>query len=436
MENKSITEPNYRKRVLISAYSCQPGRGSEPGIGWNWAKQAARFNEVWVLTRADKILTRADQGLTRDKNLEVIEAEMLRHPDSALHFIYVDLPRWVSSWQRSEGGKYFYYYFWQIAAYQRARELHQEIGFDVIHHLTFGNVWLPTFLWKLPVPFIWGPLGGYESVPRSFWKLFAFKWKLFEMVRYLIQIWSRYLDPVTRMAGKKASFILGRTKATSTLLSHNYPDKIMRIQEFGINKIDLEHSIETRKNSFRNNNINVLMVGRLIHWKGFSIGIAAFQKLAATSPEAKLHIIGSGIEEKNLKCLASTLGIADKVIFHGQLPRQEVFIHYKHADIFLHPSLKDGAATVIFEAMETGLPVVCFDYAGPGEVVTESSGIKIPAKNPKQAIEGFAAALIRLANDRTLRQSLGQGARERLGDFTWEKKGDFINELYIKAIGS
>jgi len=416
MENKSITEPNYRKRVLISAYSCQPGRASEPGTGWNWAKQAARFNEVWVLTRADKTLTRADQVLTRDKNREVIEAEMLRHPDGALHFSYVDLP-WAASWQRSGKGVYFYYYLWQIAAYKRAKELHKEIGFDVIHHLTFGNVWLPTFLWKLPVPFIWGPLGGYESPPRSFWKLFAFKWKLFETLRYLIKIWSRYLDPITRLAGKKASYIIGRTSLTSSLMSHDFPNKVITMMETGIDISELENSIGKQEISKKHNDIIILMVGRLIHVKGFSLGIEAFQKMAAINRRAKLHIIGSGPEAKSLQCLASSTGAAEKVIFHGLLPHREVLTHFKRADIFLYPSLKDAGAWVIFEAMIAGLPVVCFDYAGPGEIITESSGIKIPAKNPTQAIKEFAA-------------------RERLGDFTWEKKGDFINELYTKAISS
>ena len=38
-------------KLLISAYACEPGLGSEPGAGWNCVRQAARFHEVWVLTR-------------------------------------------------------------------------------------------------------------------------------------------------------------------------------------------------------------------------------------------------------------------------------------------------------------------------------------------------------------------------------------------------
>lgn len=421
MINKSYQKQSNRKKVLISAYSCQPGRGSEPGIGWNWAKQAARFNEVWVLTRAG------------NNNREVIEAEMQRHPDRALHFSYVDLPRWLSSWHRSEKMIYFYYYLWQIVAYKRGLDLHKEISFDVSHHLTFGNVWLPTFLWRLPVPFIWGPLGGYETIPLPFWKLFSVKWKLFEIIRYIIQFWSRNLDLITRMAGKKSSIIIGRTEETSSLLSKDYPDKVLTISGNGIDKCEIDNVSEKRIYLKNDYDINILMVGRMIHWKGFSIGIQAFQKMTFTNRNAKLHIIGSGPEEENLRHLCFSAGIIENVIFHGQVPRQEVYIYYEQADIFFHPSLKDSACSVIFEAMAVGLPVVCFDLAGPGDVVTESCGIKIPAKNPKQAIEEFAKALIRLAEDKTLRHSLGQGGRERLKDFFWEKQGEFIRKLYLEA---
>ena len=73
-------------RVLLSAYSCQPGKGSEPGIGWNWAMQIARFHEVWVLTRA--------------ANRQAVEAALRANGPANLRFAYYDLPRWARFWKR------------------------------------------------------------------------------------------------------------------------------------------------------------------------------------------------------------------------------------------------------------------------------------------------------------------------------------------------
>ena len=75
-------------KVLISAYACEPHKGSEPGVGWNWARQIAEFAEVWVITRAN--------------NREIIEEEFKRNPVSNLHFIYVDLPKSLRFWKKGE----------------------------------------------------------------------------------------------------------------------------------------------------------------------------------------------------------------------------------------------------------------------------------------------------------------------------------------------
>ena len=76
-----------RPRVLLSAYACEPVKGSEPGVGWNWVRQLSQFAEVWVLTRAN--------------NRNSIEAAIAEHPLPHVHFVYYDLPRWMSFWKRS-----------------------------------------------------------------------------------------------------------------------------------------------------------------------------------------------------------------------------------------------------------------------------------------------------------------------------------------------
>src|SRR5262245_59573007 len=114
-----------RLQVLISAYACEPDKGSEPGVGWNWVLQAARFHELWVLTRAN--------------NRDAIEHACARQPTPQVHWHYLDLPSWVRLWKRGARGLHPYYYVWQLQAYGVARRLHAQVHFDVAHHLTFGN---------------------------------------------------------------------------------------------------------------------------------------------------------------------------------------------------------------------------------------------------------------------------------------------------------
>ncbi|MEO1673666.1 MAG: glycosyltransferase family 1 protein, partial [Cyanobacteria bacterium J06631_2] len=147
-------------KILLSAYSCEPGKGSERGVGWNMAKAIAKHHEVWVFTRPDE-------------SKEAIEAELAHNPDPNLHFVYFTLPFWQDSlrWGQS-GAMQLHYYLWQIQAYFVAKKMHREINFDLAHHVTFVRYSVPSLLSLLPIPFIWGAVGGGESAPGKFWQDF------------------------------------------------------------------------------------------------------------------------------------------------------------------------------------------------------------------------------------------------------------------------
>jgi hypothetical protein len=142
-------------KVLASAYACEPDKGSESGVGWNWVKQIARFHEVWVITRKN--------------NRQPIEQALLQEPMDNVHWLYFDLPHWARFWKKGQRGMYLYYYLWQVGIYKIGKRLHEEVDFDIVHHVTFVNYWTPSFLTLLPVPFIWGPVGGGESSPETFY---------------------------------------------------------------------------------------------------------------------------------------------------------------------------------------------------------------------------------------------------------------------------
>lgn len=138
-----------RLKVLLSAFACEPDRGSEPGVGWNLAwEMAKRHHDVWVLTRTTQ--------------REAIEAKLASDPMPGLHFAYYDVPRWPPHWDyvKRKNLMELHYYLWQVGAHATARRLHRQVGFDVAQHVTFVRYWMPSLLARLPVPFIWGPVGG------------------------------------------------------------------------------------------------------------------------------------------------------------------------------------------------------------------------------------------------------------------------------------
>ena len=85
--------------------------------------------------------------------------------------------------------------------------------------------------------------------------------------------------------------------------------------------------------------------------------------------------------------------------------------------------------------MARGVPVICLDWAGPGEMVDEASGIKVPVAAPEETIRAFAAALVRLQREPGLRASLAKAARARAeAQFGWEAKRQLLEETYLKLI--
>lgn len=408
-----------RLNVLVSAYACEPKKGSEPGVGWNWARQIARFHDVWLITRAN--------------NRSAIEAALAEDPLPDVHFVYFDLPPWMRFWKRGGRGVLPYYYLWQIGAYFIGKKLHRDVGFDLVHHVTFVKYWAPSFLALLPVPFVWGPVGGGESAPRSFWPSFSPQGKIYELMRSLARRLGE-LDPFVRRTARRAAVALATTAETEKRLQALGCRRTLVYSEAGLPAEELRRlaAIPVRQgNPFR-----ILSLGRLLHWKGFEMGLRAFAQFRKSNPASEYWIIGEGPERNRIEKLAWKLGVAEDVVFWGNLPRAVVLEKLAQCDVLLHPSLHDSGGWVCLEAMAAGRPVVCLDLGGPAQQVTDHSGIAIPATAPDQVVRDIAMALCRLAHDPSLCARLGRGARCRVAEhFAWDTKGEQLQHLYSQYAG-
>jgi glycosyltransferase involved in cell wall biosynthesis len=405
-------------KVLLSAYSCEPGKGSERGVGWNVVREIARYHEVWVLTRPDE-------------SKAAIEAELARNPVPNLHFVYFTLPLLGGLWRLgSSGAMQIHYYLWQIQAYFVARQLHQEIGFDVAHHVTFVKYSTPSFLSLLPIPFIWGPVGGGESAPAPFWKDFGWRARLYELARDAVRRLGE-ADPFVHLTARRSAVVRATTEDTAKCLYRMGVSSVQIVSESGLSKVEIERlgQFELSERS----PLRFISIGRLLHWKGFHLGLQAFA--AANLPDAEYWIVGDGAESDRLHQLAEQLQITDRVKFWGQLDREEVLMRLGEAQVLVHPSLHDSGGWVCLEAMAAGRPVLCLNLGGPSVQVTEETGIRVAAQEPEQVVQDLATAMRRLAFDAPLRVRMGKAGRQRVQHhFTWEVSGKQVNQLYTTLL--
>lgn len=407
-----------RLRVLVSAYACEPGKGSEPGVGWNWVRQIARFHDVWVITRAN--------------NRRGIEKVLGEDALPNVRWIYVDLPRWATLWKRGQRGQHLYYYLWQMEAYFTGRRLQSLIDPDIVHHVTFVTYWMPSFLALLRVPFVWGPVGGGESAPKAFWRQLSARGKAYEVARCAARRLGES-DPFVRSTARRARVGFSTTSETAERVRHLGCRCVRVLTQVALPQEEIDALAATalrRSGPFR-----LVSVGRLLHWKGFHLGLEAFARMRRSHPTSEYWILGDGPEGHNLKLLAAKLGVDDNVRFWGSVPRNLVWERLAECDVLVHPSLHDSGGGVCIEAMAAGLPVICLDLGGPAVQVTEETGFRIPAIHPRQAVDEMAEAMARLAGDEGARVAMGERGRVRTRDhFTWEGKGDLITRVYEELV--
>ena len=387
-------------KVLLSAYACEPHKGGEPGIGWHWVIEAARLgHDVWVLTRAN--------------NRAVTEHASREMPN--LRFVYYDPPRWCAAVKRAGPFLQWYYLVWQLGAYRKARELHEREQFDLVQHVTIGVFRHPSFMGRLGIPFIVGPVGGGERAPLSLRIDYGLSGNVLDAVRDLANVVARW-NPWLHEACRAATLILVKTPTTGAAFPSRYHHKVRHLIEIGSPEVaDGPPPVRSSRGP------RFLYVGRFLFWKGMQYGLRAFARLLADVPEARLTMVGDGRDAARWRELADDLGISHAVEWSGWIPHDELGALYRHHDVFVFPSLHDSSGSVVLEAMAYGLPVVCFDLGGPGVLVTKDSGIAVPTagRTPAQLVAALADAMKRPFGQSDQLCALQRGALARARELTW-----------------
>ena len=411
----TLNSTDRRLKVLITAFACEPHRGSEPGVGWNWALQAARDHEVWVITR--KLYRKA---IT--KELPKLSPELTAN----LHFVYYDIPIWL---RRLSLNERIWFTLWEIGLLGKARALHRQVGFDVTHHLNFVTVEMPGLLWTLDVPFVWGPVGGGQVPPKALKAYYGGFWTV-EMVRTLRKQLLA-LNPFVRGASKRAVSVIASNLETRQLIEPMTQALVTSATEIGVS---LPAARPQRQATER---LEIAWAGVLIPRKGPLLALDVAADLKRRGVNYRLRFAGVGPWQELLEQRIRELELHDNVSVEGAVPFGEMSGFYFDSDVFLFTSLQDTTGTVVAEAMSHGLPVVSLDHQGAALMVTDECGIKVKIESPQQVVHDMASALEVLALHPQWRSSLGKAARRRVEEhYTWQTKADLLRETYSGAAHS
>ena len=403
--------PHMKRKILLSAFACDPVNGSEPYVGWNWALMLANDYDVHVLTRSHS------------------RTLIAGHPDASkltFHFVdYFGFEKHNHHWRFIKP----YYVMWQLFVLFKVISLASRHSFEVIHHITYNNIDIPGFLWLAPrARFIWGPVGGGQTPPSSLAKVYAKGWWK-EQLRALLKASARY-NPIIRAAVRRAAIVLFANQETADRLS-GLQFRSAFVSETAISPDSRPEPALVRP---RAGATRILWLGHVFRRKGLTLAIEGFKSAvdrSAGQVRIELTVIGDGEGLAAAKQLAERIGISHQITFLGAVSHSQVDRHMAEADIFLFTSVQDTSGNVLLEAMRNAKPIIALNHQGAKALVTQGGARLVDIGGYSQTAWGIGSAIIDVATDFALRRRMGlAGWREVRERHTWAAKRRQILRIY------
>jgi len=405
-------------KVLISAKACDPYWGSESQVGWSAVRGLAKDHDLWVITgkRNQAHLERAQAGGLVPKNVR---------------FAYAgSFGRFSSNrmWARfQDWGEYLRY---ARAVLPIARDLHRKVRFDLAHHLTIATWRVASPLWRLDIPFAFGPVGGNEQFPLRFLPMLRGAARAFELCRMGSNLVSR-LSPSVRACLRRSSHVLAANPETAALAARmrgsDADVTCLSPGFFGDDKIG-EFAASNAAKDLRAP-LRLFAGGNLEGRKGVALALRALARVKSTGVKFRYRFCGAGPESEAMRQLAASLGLQEDALFGEALSGPAYREELAATHVFLLPSFRESTGLTMMEAMLAGCVPVVADCGGPGGIVTADCGYKIAVTTPEQMVNEIAEAIVTMDRGREILLTKGSAAAERIATCYSESN-------YRKVVGS
>lgn len=400
-------------KIFVSAYACEPNLGSEIGVGWHWVLEMSKHFELWVLTR--------------ENNRKSIESWMAHHPEfSGIHWLYYDLPKWARWWKKGLRGVRTYYNLWQWRSDAIVECTMKEQGIEVFHHLTYGNAMWRVSRYGQQQHFIWGPIGGLETIDEEFAQHYRLKERMLAWARRMA-VKTLPLNRTFISRCEHANLIVCKTEATRNLILEKHRHKTILMTDVACEeRMPEQHVTQDNTNVTR-----FITVGRLDAWRGFDLVIEAFEKLAQEVENVELCIVGDGNDRKRLLTLCSQMRSGAKIRMMGQVNRETYRQLMQESQVVVNAAVKEGAVTVAFDAISFGKPLVCIETGGYTRALNNIMCECVNLQSREQVIEDLKNGMKRFCDVANRQRAVIEEAR-MIPTLSWIQKGRSIRDAILE----
>lgn len=403
-------------KVLLSAYACEPDKGSEPGVGWKWVDGLSQRVELTVVTRSNNRASIEKEISTRGKE----------DPIHKVRFLYHDLSPFFRRLKRRRIiGTLAYYFLWQYSLANKYAELADEQ--NVVHHLTFCTLLCPGF-WRLKkAAFVVGPVGA-PLVNRHYFELFGDRASGQRIRGWVMNRFLR-LPWLKRLLHSAAAVVPANTETKQLLERHGIAACEVML-DTGVTNTQpskLREVIQTEDSVCR-----FIYAGRLERRKALELALRAFSLANIEGCKNwSFTLLGDGPDRGRLRQLADELKISDQLRFVDPVPQAEVLDYFHQSDVFVFTSVRDTSGGVNLEAMAAGLPILCLAHQGIGDITDDSCALRIKPGPVSETIRSLADGIKTMIDEPARRAEMGVAAQQRAAsNFSWDEKFNGMLKIY------
>jgi glycosyltransferase involved in cell wall biosynthesis len=396
--------------VLINAYAISPDKGSEPGMAWNWATNIARHCKVVVITETefkDQILA-ALPGLPQGENMQ---------------FRFVDIGSdkiRQMCWNQGDWRFYWYYRKWQLDALEQARQVVAREKIDLLHQLNMIGYREPGYLWRIEdIPLVWGPVGGFGEIPGGFVRQFPVAERARQTLKNLINSYQFRAKRVQTAIAKSAAILAANSAAYETLT---------RFKKEHVYLINDTASYEPpdMPPAEKGPGLQLCWAGKNAPRKALFLAVDVMKRLADKGVVLKVVGVSESEVPESYK--------SENIKYLGMVPHAQALECMRSSDALFFTSLHEGTPHVVLESLHLGVPVICHDAWGQGDVVDERCGIKVAFESPEVSRAGFLDAVESLLQNPEQLDVLSQGAVNRAREITWSKRAAEVVGIYKQVL--
>jgi len=370
-------------KILISSIACQPGLGSEAKVGWDAILAIAGTHECHVITHS----------VSKDA-IHAVQREGMA-ANVTFHF-HGENYTWHSNRLIARIQSWLIYRKWQSGLLDIAIRLHRKHHYNIVHHLTYATWRVPSPLWQLPIPFVWGPIGGAAKMPLQFYQILSPSAVAFEVARN-ISTWISSRSKAFLECVQESTVVIAANQETITFLRQfrkTAPIHKLPVAFFSDEQVHTLRKGRRVAASLPGQPLRIFAGGNLIGSKGLALALKALALAQKKGISCHYTIAGGGPEVARLQRLTQSLGLTASVLFHSGYSGQSYIEKLQTSDVYLMPSFRETTPVTLLESILAGCFPIIVNQSAAGEILSAlGGGIAVEALNVPETIFNLATAL-------------------------------------------